>query len=121
MENEIKEFNLKLVEKYNNEIDIKKKGIASDKFCTGIFVLATIASAIGISVVLHDLEPSSTLLKFIFFSLFTATGSLKYLFSLIKKTARKSGLEIRLEEIKEFFKQHGLELDDELAKIKGVS
>ena len=119
MKDSEKELNIRLVNKYSNEIDSQKKKITLDKYGVGLCSLATIIATVAGYDALTELNVEYIIL-FVTAFISSFGGALYFLFSLIQRVGKKSGLDIRIEDIKEFFKHYGLELEDEISKSKGL-
>jgi len=119
-----KEFYIKSVEKYNDEIDSKKKNITMDIVLLGVASLAILASIIGSCLTAIDMQAGlaelNVFLRHIFTGIFFSLISLHTLIRLIKNISCKSGLEIRIDEIEELFAFHGLSLEEEISKSKSM-
>ena len=120
-----KEFYLKSVQKYTKEKNAKKRIIAINAVGLGLTAIAVVISTtIGyitaVDVATLDAHPNEVLRHIFASGFFASVGSIYFLIHLIAGFARKIGLEIRIEEIKAFFAHHGLVLEDEIAKDKGM-
>lgn len=121
MSDSTKEFYVDSVEKYNAEQNIQNKKVRSSKFYLGIAVTGIVISIINarLSSGYQDMSIGEFLRTF----LGTITGGsalIYFTIDLIKKYARKIGVDIKIDEIKALFAHHGLVLEDEIAKGKGI-
>ena len=108
-----KEFYVKKVKKYT---DIKDKEIGN--IAVEIILLALMAtSAITFNRALGS-DADVSFMRNIFNFAFGVV-SLSCVIMLVKSIAAKIGAHAKIEEIKEFFEQHGLVLEDEISKSKG--
>jgi len=108
MSNDTKEFYLKKVEKYNQDLPTAKKQIAVGKVILaigGIYVLINILGMTSdVPLVRYALHIAMS------------SASLAGIIALISGIAKKAKIEARIDEIKDFFEQHGLVLEDEVSK-----
>ena len=107
MDNNQKEFYIKKVEKYNQDLNLGKRSIILSSLTlavAGIYILLNIAGMVSEQpLVRYALHISM------------ASVSLGSIVSLITSLAEKAGMEARIDEIKEFFRQNGLDLTNEMA------
>ena len=109
--NETKEFYIKKVEKYNEDLNSLNRNISEATTMLGIGALYVFLNIIGIT-------PEDFIVR-LFLHISIGTGVFLSIKFLIIAISKKTGIKIRIEEIEEFFKHHGLTLQDEISKSKG--
>ena len=115
------ELYISAIQKYSNEKDKEKKNNTVHIIALGFFILGTISSIVSGYLTVQDISAPTNLVLGHIFTTFTLTGlSFSFLIKVIKGIAKQTGLEIRIEEIRELFIEHGLILDDEVSKGRSI-
>ena len=112
MDNEIKEFYVKRVKKHNEQLKNSNKSIT-----LGYISLGLMGIYIPLAIANSETYIVGTI-PFSYFNFVMAFVGGSSLTNLIKDIKQKTGLNVEIDEIRDYFAQYGLVLNDEVSKSR---
>ena len=123
MNDEIKEYYVKRVREYSADKSYENRYICLNATLLSIMAVSAITTTAKFNFAINldsdNIFPHLPLIRNMLY-LPIAGFSITYLIMLVRGIARKAGFEARIDEIKEFFEQHGLVLEDEMQKGRSM-